>query len=226
MFRGQLGLTLAEGGRIWDPCEIPSPRARVWLARKEELTVTDCVWTLCFRRALEEVCGRSRARTERQRSTVLTTAPILSPCKSPVGPKPVDLLPRSLLLDVTEQLVAAAGSRPPCPRVAVLWRGSQSCGSGNGSPGCPAVPWSRRLGLCVLQLVSHLLRLSKPRFSDPFPSSPLGLLSPGVSLWPCRPLAALPVPPAPRVGARRHCWALPGDDGWEDKRRLSLGCLL
>lgn len=161
MFRGQFGLTLAEGGRIQDPWEFLSPGVKVWLARKEELTVSDCVWTLCFRRALEEACGRSRARIERQRSTVLTTAPILSSCKSPSGPKPVDLLPR-LLLDITEKLVAAAASRPPCPGDAVCGGGSKSCRS--GSPGHPALLWSLLHGLCLLQPVSHLFRPSETPF--------------------------------------------------------------
>lgn len=122
MFRGWIWLTLTEGGRVWDPCEFPSPGAQVQLARKEELVVSDCVWTLCFGWTLEEVCGRSTARIERQCSTVLTTASILS----------------LQVISVAETwrftaLIAAAGrngitgrcrsSQPPHREDAVLWQG-------------------------------------------------------------------------------------------------------
>lgn len=93
-------MTLVEGGRVQDPCKFPSPGCGFGLPEKRNLRLV----TVCEPCALGELLKEPVAEVglELKRSTVLTTAQILSSCSSPEGLKPVDLPPRSLLLDVTE----------------------------------------------------------------------------------------------------------------------------
>lgn len=233
-FSGWLRLASVEGGRVQDPCEYPNPRAWVQLDRKEELTVGDCVWTLLWvssRRSLRQKQGWNWKAT-------------LNCLNHSTNSLFLQVTSRAKTCGFTTQVAAAGpngitGCRrrllPLCPRGAVLGHRVSKLWEWEGSPGCPAVPWSLFIGLCFLQPVSHLLNpisvpdsLSPSKAPHPRCFAQLARATAACRLYSSPGLMPLPtashqqtapclllVSPAPRCYLSLS--GLPGDDGREPK---------
>lgn len=168
--------TLIDFGWRWEssgPLQVPQPRVWVWLARKEELTVGDSVWTLCFRRGLAGACGRSGAGTETLNC--------------------LNHSPNSLFLQLTRGVetcrfttqVTAAGcngitgccssSDLPCPGAVLLRQGLPELQEWERQPVLPCkVPWGTFPWLCFLQpIASHVFHNYSTSLPGSLPEGPL-----------------------------------------------------
>lgn len=153
MLRGQFWLSLAESGRVQDPCKFPSPGRGFGLLEKRNLRlVTVC--EPCAQRSLWQKWGWNWKATLN--------------C--------LNHSPNSLFLQLTSGVktcrftaqIAAAGcngitgccssSDLPCSGAVVLWQGLPELQEEEWQPMLPCkVPWSPFLWLCFLQpIASHV----------------------------------------------------------------------